>query len=340
MRGAREEGGGGIEAQRLVDDLTDVGQPWDVGCGGGAGAKDRLRLVPRTGLHGLIEGGEVERPGEGEGGGVVPRDDEGQQVIAQLCRGHAAVGGGVLAIQQQVKQVGDRVGPTGAAGVDRGVGDPLHIAHRLGGTDAAKARNPCGRADHVQQRNPRGVGDVVVDGTVHDRAVESIAAGQGNVGDHLKRGGDHFIEQVGGAAGGGVKSRGGMFGGARHHRGKVGDVAVRENRGCDAALPVPMRAFRDEQAVTDRGAQNHLGHVGFGVILDRIAQDASVRLWVHHHVPALAGAARDDGNVGGELWDQLQHITARVAERAEDAQRLCHQRHLNRRGGCGGGKKR
>ena len=91
-----------------------------------------LRLGPRGGLHGRVEGAEIQRPGQGQRRRLVPGDDEGQQVVAQLVRASSAA-----------RSRGPRrrsAGPAGPAPALAPLGLPrrrwrrsasrLHLAHR------------------------------------------------------------------------------------------------------------------------------------------------------------------------------------------------------------------
>ena len=97
---ARQEGGGGIHPQGLIDDAAGEGEVCDIGDGGGPVAQGGLRLGAGCGLDLGGEGAEVKRPRQGKGGGLVARDDKGQQVVAKFCRGHLALAGGVFGFQQ------------------------------------------------------------------------------------------------------------------------------------------------------------------------------------------------------------------------------------------------
>ena len=157
-------------------------------------------------------------------------------------------------------------------------------------------------------------------------AVKAGPAREGHVGNHLEGGGDHLGEHIGPPAQTGGNAGGRAFGGMGHHRGEGGYIAVGEDRGGCAALPHPMLAFRDKQAFADRRAEDQFGHQRFGVIIHPVAQDMAQRLWLHHHVPALACCAGQDRCMGGGFGDQFQHIAPRGFERAQDTKRRAVQR--------------
>ena len=76
-----ETGGLSPEATELANRLAR-----DIGRGGGACAQDRAGLDGRPVLHLGIEGQQVKRPCQRQGRRLVSRDDEGQEVVAQLAR--------------------------------------------------------------------------------------------------------------------------------------------------------------------------------------------------------------------------------------------------------------
>ena len=81
---ARDDCRGWIKAQGLVNDLADIGQVGNAIPGWSAPRQDRLNLGAGAILNGGVEGAEIERPGQRQGGGFMPRHDECQQVVAQL----------------------------------------------------------------------------------------------------------------------------------------------------------------------------------------------------------------------------------------------------------------
>jgi hypothetical protein len=70
----------------------------------------------------------------------VPRDDEGQQVLAQRGRIHPAPGFAILGLQQPVEKVGHRTGAAGAAPRDGGVGLGMHLLQLPRGEGAGGSR--------------------------------------------------------------------------------------------------------------------------------------------------------------------------------------------------------
>ena len=198
---ARQEGRGRIEAQRLVDDAHGQGQRAQVGGGGGAGTQGGAGLIGGGLLHGGGEGHQIQRPGQGQGGRLVARHDEGQQIVAQLVPGHGAAGLGVLGHQQQVQQVGRAVlGGGGGAARDGLIGDALHLFQPRPREQPPRTRQPGGQTQHIHQRQLCRLRDIGVDRAMHRVAVEHPVARKGHVRDHLEGRGHGLLEQVDRAA--------------------------------------------------------------------------------------------------------------------------------------------
>ena len=261
--------------------------------------------------------------------------DEGQQVVAQLGGVHAALGFGVFALQQQVQKVGHPVMAAGAARLHGLVGHALHLLDGIARHQPARTRHPIGKPEDVEQGNLASLGNIGVDAPVHLVGIEGAIARKGHIGDHVEGCAHHVLGHVHGARAGRRDAVAAALGGGGHDRGKVHHVAVRENRRGRAALPAPMRAFRDEERLADRGAQQVLGNDGFGIVVELFQKHSADRAGVHHHVPAFARLARHHRLQRGDLRDNAEHVAARRLEAGPDAHRFGHERDVH--GDVGGG---
>ena len=325
LRRARHQSGGRVEAQRLVQDASRQRQAGHVRRLGRTVAQHGTRLGRRGLLHLGIEGAEIERPAERQGCRLMPRDHEGQQIVAQFGRGHLPAGLRVRPGHQQVQKVRHLAGSVRLSRGDRGVGHGLHPRQRPPGVDPARTRNPVGHAEHVEQRHLARRRDVGVDGPVHGGPVEPPVAGKRDIRDHVERGPRHLVQHVDGARSRLRDTVRHILRRAGHVGGKRGDVAGREHRRRRPPLPAPMRALGHEQAFADGRTQQVLGHVGLRIVLEPVQHDMADRAGVHDHVPADAGAARHDRLGGGDLRQDAQDVPARRAQAAQDAHRTGHQ---------------
>ncbi len=132
---------------------------------------------------------EVERPGEGEGGGVVAGHQEGDDVVDEILVGHGLPRLGI----GSARQLGEEVvaAGAGAAGshqvADRAAQAILMAAHAL----AARPRQPVGKSEERISHPPVDravvVGVALLDGLKHLRR----AADEHGVGDHVEGGAHH-----------------------------------------------------------------------------------------------------------------------------------------------------
>ena len=256
---ARQEGGGRIHPERLIHDAPDQGQGGQIGHGGRAVAKRRLRLLARQCLNLRRKGTEVQRPRQRQRRRLMACDDEGQKVVAQLIHVHLAPGFRILPRQQQVQKVRHPIVRGRPALVNRGICHPLHLPHRPARKHPSRSRHPSRRSKDIQQRDLRSLPDVILNRPVHAAPVERLTARKGHVRDHLERRRDHLVKGINRPTRGRIKPRRSPLGGPGHHRSQGRDIAMREDRSSGAALPQPLRPLGHEQRIADGGFQNKLG---------------------------------------------------------------------------------
>ena len=103
-----------------------------------------------------------------------------------------------------------------------------------------------------------------------------------------------------------------------------------ENRRCGAALPAPVRPFRDKEALANGGAQQALGDRRFRIGVHLVLQDPLQRLWILHHMPAFDRDAGQHRLAIGEGGHDFENVAPRLADNFRDRQRPRRRRHLDR----------
>ena len=335
LRRARQKRRRRIHPQRLIHDLARQGQLRNIRHGCRPVAQHGHSLGSGGGLHIRIEGAQIQRPGQRQRRRLMPGHDEGQQIVPQLCRGHLAARGRILPGQQQIQQVRHRMRTFQAALINRKVRHPFHLANPSTGKHPAQTWHPGRGADDIQKGHLGGLADIPFDGAMHRRAVKARTIRKGDIRYHLKGRGDHFGKHIDAAPQTRRQSCRRPLGGAGHHRGKRRHVAMGEHGSGGAALPLPMRALRHKQAFPDCRAKDQLGHNGFRIVFNLVAQNLPQRPRLHHHMPPLAGAARQNRCMRCNLGDQLQHIAPPGLQRAKHTKRLGGQRHTRGQSRCG-----
>ena len=261
------------------------------------------------------------------------RDDEGQQVVAQLGGVHAPSGFGILALEQQIEQIGHSLRPARAPRLDRRIGHALHLGHRTAGHEPSRTRHPVRKPKDIKEGNLARLRDIGVNAAVNRVGIEHAIARECHVGDDIERGAHHVGGHIYRARTSGGNARTGAFGGGGHDRPQVHHVAMREHRRRRAPLPAPMRPFGNEQRVTDRRAQEVLGNNGLRIVVQVFQQHPADRAGVHHHVPAFAGAPRNHRLTGSDCGDDRQHIAPCRTQAGQYAHRFGDKRDMHRNGG-------
>ncbi|CAM5374942.1 hypothetical protein STANM309S_00386 [Streptomyces tanashiensis] len=96
--------GGGEETHGLLEDLGDVGQRVEVGGTGGTAGEDPVDLLMGPLQRFRVPAEEVQGEGEGGGRGLVPGEQEDEDLFAQLGGVEAAVLGALLAPTSRVRR--------------------------------------------------------------------------------------------------------------------------------------------------------------------------------------------------------------------------------------------
>ena len=196
------------------------------------------------------------------------RDDEGQEIVAQLGRVHPPSALGVVAGEQQIEKVGHRARPAlPARRRSRRRPSPSCCASpgpSAAGRGAAPrpARRGCraarpSRSGRYRRRSP-GAPPPGQSRSPPEKVTSEITSKvAATISSNRLTGAPvpAATRSVG---------LGGMSGGSRHHRGQCRDMTRCEDRRGGAALPVPVRALGHEQAFADRRARISLVTVDFG----------------------------------------------------------------------------
>src|SRR5215218_5030926 len=240
-----------VQPHRLLDHHRRVREPAQVLGGGGPRGEDVVELLVDAALHVRVAAEQVEGEGQGRGGGLVPGEQEDQDLVAHLPRRERRAGLRVAGGEQPRDEV---------LGVARGVATPLDdgVDDRVE-RPHGRGRPPPGRGRPGGRQRDRG-GGAAAGGLADDReggadgrdGVVHAGAEQGPA-DHAQGVLDHLGVQVdprrGGGRGPAVPQPCGLVG---HHGHVAGDAAGGEQRGKGASLLAPALAVAGEQAVAER----------------------------------------------------------------------------------------
>ncbi len=188
-------------------------------------------------------------------------DDERQQIVTQLGCAHGAACFGVFALKQEIKQIGNIASARAAAGIDGIIGNGFHLLERGACHNTRGTRNPHWQPENIKEREFARGGDIGVNCAVHFVGGKQCAARECHRGGDVKGGAHHLGVNVAGAFVGGFDAGKAGFGGGAHHGGKGAHVTMGKHRRGGAALPAPMRALSDKEALANRGAQKIFGDV-------------------------------------------------------------------------------
>ncbi len=199
------------------------------------------------GLRMLAE--QIPGPGEGNGGGLVPGQQEGQDFVAQLAVGHAAAIF-VAGRHEHGEQVA-RVLSAGPALKNDAVHDFVELAHRPLDPDHGRHRDVA----HDGRQNHAAAGSVAhqnVQRSRHPFRVCFHFDSEKDLGDDAHGELHHFLMDVAGFA---LLPAGQHFFGEGGHRIAVRRHALAMEGGlAQAALPQPSRAFVGQQALAQEPA--------------------------------------------------------------------------------------
>ncbi len=102
---AREEGDGGIEAQRFAEDVADVAHVLEHRGGEWGIASQRHHFGTRGVLDMRAFRQHVERPGHGAGRCFMAREEDGGYLIHHLLQGEGIAGFGMLRFDQRLEDI-------------------------------------------------------------------------------------------------------------------------------------------------------------------------------------------------------------------------------------------
>ena len=94
-----------VEPHGLGDDVLGVRQPRQIGHGGARAPSDRAQLLGEARVDLRVLRQQVPGPRERHRGGLVPRHEEGHDLVADLPVGHPAPVVGILRVQEHGEQV-------------------------------------------------------------------------------------------------------------------------------------------------------------------------------------------------------------------------------------------
>jgi len=149
------------------------------------------------------------------------------------------------------------------------------------------------------------------------------AAGKVYIRNHLKGCSDHFVISIYHAPNRPLKPLNGKLGRHTQQRGKVRDIAMRENRSCRTTLPAPLGPFGQKHGITNRRAHQAVCRVGLWTSIQFRKQYSAQTVRVHRYMPANSNFARNNRLTRCNFWDDAEQVLPRGLECTKDPPRAC-----------------
>ena len=83
-----------------------------------------------------------------------------------------------------------------AAFIDHIIRNGFHCFERWACAQPIRSGNPIWKAQDVKKGDAAGFGDIAVDGVMYGRTVKSAISRKRNIRNNIKRGFDHFIQEI------------------------------------------------------------------------------------------------------------------------------------------------
>ncbi len=317
---AREHDHRRVEPHRLVEDHPRVRQLRQILRGGIPPAELRieLRVQPRLDLRVLRE--QRPRPPEQRGGGLVPGDEHGEHLAAQLRVVHPFAG--LLVLREH--QHGEEITPVTTLGAAAGDDRVHHVVERA----LRDAPLPvCARGEHRRQdaELAHALGELVVDdaeGGVHRADLVLAHAGaEQRPGDDGEGEPHHLGGHVHRLRPARLPLQRESARGLRHPLRHLRDALPMERGLGEPALTKPGLAVGGEEAVGDDPAQHRVAEVVLGVVGRVVLQHPSHRVRMQRHVREPRAEA-EAGHLAVLLHQPAQRAEHVLADLGEDP----HQR--------------
>lgn len=216
-------------------------------------------------------GNQIERPGHGDGGGLVTGGDEGHQRVADIAVGQRRAGFLIPGRQKQAQQILARIVQRASA-LDLAIRGGAKHAAGLERAQAHQARRPFGRRDQIGIAHAPDLLEQHLDGGAHLTAIKALHVGKQRTLDHRKRRVIHNAVHIHRPIRAQQRLHG-VHAGARHNGHETVDPALQEGRLQRHALAPPAFTVGGEDGITQNWRQHAQDERRFAPGLEIVLQD-------------------------------------------------------------------
>ncbi len=302
-----------------------------------------VRLGLQNVRYAAVAADQVQGPAQGPGRRLMSRQDEGQDVGGDLMiRQARTVAFLIPRVQQGGQQVvgGVAVGQAGAPSRHQGRHPLLEEARRPARGHAAQARDPVGRLQRIQRTDPRPDRQILVQRPFKPGGVAVQVVGEHGRRQDVEGQAAHLAVDVQHARAV-VRQAPALDPAAAdpiHDFRRSGRVGGREERRHDAALPPPLLALGQQQAVRQHGPQHPSLQVALHIVGGVVGQDMThARRVADHQRPPQRRLAADVELLEVRLAPDLQRVAPALPQEGQQAHALGPARRRPGAEGRGGG---
>ena len=320
-----------VEAHRFLNHLLEIGDAGEVGGSGGSTVQARRQLLGEPRLDGGVRVEQIQGPGQGVGGGLVPGEQQGHHLVAHLRLVHPFAGLLVARGEQAIEEVAfARAGAPPS--VDHRVHDAVQTLLRAFPLEVVGGRDP--RVEgHERAELLRSQVDDLQDPRDFFGMAFDIASEKGRADDPESEP-VHLAVDMEGLA---VRSSLPIV----HHRGRervdrlveAVDVAVREHRLHQPSLLHPVRPVVRHEAVSHHLCEHEVVDGALGEALVALGEDRAQVVRMVDEVDIDETAPAHEVAV---LPEQVVHAEVRRRVDAPEPVEPGRRGRVAEGGGCGG----